>query len=242
MDSGAQNRRVLRESAAAWSEFMRRCISQRLETDRFQQFVPIVHAKNPLAPIFVADIFLKPQPSNDVSLDPRIPPYLQVLTQLGDVDAPSILQTLYKYSSLHALPLHPQPGDAANEDSKNGPQHKRLWRSSSWAEEVMFYHVIRTVVEGSAFRDTRAALVLVRIVCKWMNLFNSAFTAFPADVLGQVQNSQVRDEMDVARAAFVPLLLRLVETPALVKAISKPYAKGTTRQYWSFIHFSRNSV
>ncbi|EQK98130.1 Mediator of RNA polymerase II transcription subunit 5 [Ophiocordyceps sinensis CO18] len=230
MDPTARSRLVLRESIAYWSEFISRCISERLETDRFRQFVLLIHAKHPLPPIFVADLSLKPQPSNCVSLDPRIPLYIQVLSQLGYVDAPSILQTLYRYSALHTLRPLPQHGEVSEGSGKKDLGHKRLWRSSSWFEEVMFYHVIKAVVDGSASRNTRAALVLVRIVCKWMHLFTSAFTAFTTDVLGQVQNSQVRDEMDVARAAFVPLLLRLVETPSLVKAISKPFAQVVRKE------------
>lgn len=211
---------ALREPTAYWSKFIARCIAERLDTDRFEEFVPLVYSQHRLAPIFIADLFLKPQPSNNVSLDPRIPPYIKVLSRLGYVDAPSILWTMYKYSSLHAQLRLSQSGDDKDE------ARTRCWRISSWAEEVMFYHVIKTVVEGSAFRDSRAALVLVRSMCKWMDLFTSASTAFAADVLGEIQSSQVRDEMDVARAAFIPLLLRLVETPSLVKVISKPVARG----------------
>ncbi|KND93570.1 Mediator of RNA polymerase II transcription subunit 5 [Tolypocladium ophioglossoides CBS 100239] len=225
MDGSTQDPRgALRESTAYWSNFIARCISKRLDTDRFEEFVPLVYSQHPLAPIFIADLFLKPQPTNDVSLDPRMPPYIKVLSRLGYIDAPSILWTMYKYSSLHAQLRLSQNGDNKEENQT------RCRRISSWAEEVMFYHVIKTVVEGSSFRDSRAALVLVKSICKWMDLFTSASTAFAADVLGQIQSSQVRDEMDVARAAFIPLLLRLVETPSLIKVISKPVAKAVRKE------------
>ncbi|POR33336.1 Mediator of RNA polymerase II transcription subunit 5 [Tolypocladium paradoxum] len=224
MDGNTRDPRgALRESTEYWSNFVARCISRRLDTDRFEEFVPLVYSQHPLAPIFIADLFLKPQPTNNVSLDPRMPLYIKVLSRLGYIDAPSILWTMCKYSSLHAQLRLSQNGD-------NKEDQTRCWRISSWAEEVMFYHVIKTVVEGSAFRDSRAALVLVKSICKWMNLFTSASTAFAADVLGEIQSSQVRDEMDVSRAAFIPLLLRLVETPSLVKVISKPAAKAVRKE------------
>ncbi|KAG6201677.1 hypothetical protein E4U34_006171 [Claviceps purpurea] len=234
-------RRALRDAAQYWSKFIARCILQRLERERFNDFIRLVHSQHPLPSILVAELFLRPQPDNDVSPDPRIPPYIQALSQHGYVDAPSILRALYKYSSLHAQ-LNPvaqlgamdaMDDEKGREDGASGKKPMRRWRSSSWLEEVMFYHVIKTMVEGTAFRDTRAALQLCHVMSKWMELFTSVSTSFAADVMGDVhQNTQHRDDLDVARAAFIPLLLRLVETPLLVKAIGKPFAKSI-RKYFS---------
>ncbi|KAG6084957.1 hypothetical protein E4U15_001437 [Claviceps sp. LM218 group G6] len=237
----ASARRALRDAAQYWSKFIARCILQRLERERFNDFIRLVHSQHPLPSILVAELFLRPQPDNDVSPDPRIPPYIQALSQHGYVDAPSILRALYKYSSLHAQ-LNPvaqlgamdaMDDEKGREDGASGKKPLRRWRSSSWLEEVMFYHVIKTMVEGTAFRDTRAALQLCHVMSKWMELFTSVSTSFAADVMGDLhQNAQHRDDLDVARAAFIPLLLRLVETPLLVKAIGKPFAKSI-RKYFS---------
>ncbi|KAG6003697.1 hypothetical protein E4U21_001805 [Claviceps maximensis] len=235
-------RRALRDAAQYWSKFVAKCILQRLETKRFNELISLVHSQHPLPPILVAELFLRPQPDNDVSIDPRIPPYIQALSQRGYIDAPSILRALYKYSSLHAqLKSTAQPGTQDNRGDGQGPtgaigatckKRLRCWRSSSWVEEVMFYHVIKTMVEGTAFRDTRAALQLCHVISKWMELFNSVSTSFAADVMGDLQqHSQLRDDLDVARAAFIPLLLRLVETPFLVKVIGKPFAKGIRKHF-----------
>lgn len=228
MDGHNPARRGLGEALIYWSDFIAKCISQRLDTDRFSEFVRLVFCKHPLPPVAIADFFLRPQPSNDISLDPRVPPYIQVLSQLGYIDAPSILKALHKYSSLHEQIQTPQNGHLEQEqvkESKRTPPTR--WKSSSWAEEVMFYHVIKLLVEGTAFRDSRSALELVKITSKWMFLFASASNTFAADMLGELQDPQVRHEMDVSRAAFVPLLLRLVDNGPLVQAISKPLAKGT---------------
>ncbi|KAG5927239.1 hypothetical protein E4U42_002434, partial [Claviceps africana] len=234
MKQSISARRALRDAAQYWSKFVARCLLQRLETKCFDEFVPLVHSQHPLPPILVAELFLRPQLDNEVSLDPRVPPYIQALSQRGYVDAPSILRALYKYSSLHAQ-LKPTTlsGAPENRDDEHSRNAVTRWRSSSWVEEFMFYHVIKTMVEGTAFRDARAALQLCYVISKWMELFTMVSTLLAADVIGDMYN-QLRDDLDVARAAFIPLLLRLVETPLLVKAIGKPFAKSIRK------HFSKS--
>lgn len=91
----------------------------------------------------------------------------------------------------------------------------------------MFYHVIKLLVEGTVFRDSRTALELIHISSKWMSLFTTASNAMTADMLGgSLQDPQVRHEMETAWGALVPLVLRLVDNAAFVKIISQPSAKG----------------
>lgn len=224
---------ALRAALSYWSEFVERCIAQRLETDRFEAFVKLVHPKHPLPPSAIADFFLRPQPSNHDSLDPRIPPYLQVLTQLGYVDTPSILKALFKYSSSHAQAKSQpqgQPQADGSEESKDKEKAAKTsiirWESSYWAEEVIFYSLTKSVVQGKAIPDSRTALEVVKVISKWMSLFTSASTAFAADVMEHLATSKARGDMESARAALVALLLRLCENEILVKAVSKPFAKG----------------
>ncbi|UNI19114.1 mediator complex subunit [Purpureocillium takamizusanense] len=224
---------ALREAVTYWSDFIARCIFKRLDVDKFKEFVPLIHSKHPLPPVIVADLFLKPQGSNNVSLDPRFPPYIQTLTQLGYVDAPSLLLSLHKYSALHK---HVKPSSdaqqlgAADDEASRKPQEPRRWKISAWAEEFIFYHVIKMIIDGTAIREARAALVIVKVLCKWMDLFASVSTALSADVLGEIQNPQHRDDMESSRAAFVPLLLRMVESTEFLDVIGKPLAKGARKE------------
>ncbi|KAJ6438660.1 proteinrelated to ser/arg-related nuclear matrix protein [Purpureocillium lavendulum] len=225
--------RAVREAIENWSSFIAKCKAKRLDVETFQKFVPHIHSKHPLPAIVVADLFLKPQGTNNVSLDPRFPQYIQVLTQLGYVDAPSMLWALYKYSALHKHvkpSQNTQQADGADKTDAQKPEEPRRWRISSWSEEFIFYHVIKMVVDGTAIRDASAAMVLVKVLCKWMDLFASASTALTADVLGEIQNPQHRDEMESSRAAFVPLLLRIVESTDFVDVIGKPPAKGARKE------------
>lgn len=214
-----------------WQQFVARCISQRLDTDRFETFVQIVYAQHTLHPFLIADFFLKPQPTNLNSLDPRIPQYIKILTQLGYVDTPSILKALYKYSSNHAHLETRSRSDGAGEKEDQEKATKssiKRWKRSYWAEEVFFYSLTKSVVEGKAIRDSRTALDVIKIIAMWMRLFTAASTALTTDVLGQIGTSQDREEMECSRAALVALLLRLTENQVLYKAIQKPYAKGST--------------
>ncbi|CCT65574.1 uncharacterized protein FFUJ_02529 [Fusarium fujikuroi IMI 58289] len=226
MDSRAAAAEAMRSAIEYWSQFVARSISQRLDTEKFENYVRLVHDQHPLPPALVADFFLRPQPSNDNSLDPRIPPYLQVLTRLGYVDAPSILKALYKYSSLHAYAQQPNAHEGRENEKENGKSDDKekdenqqkitRWKSSYWAEEVLFYGITKSVVEGKAIRDSKTALDMTRIISKLMVLFT---TAFAADMIEQLHTAQVRDEMESSRAALVALLLRMCENDILVGAL-----------------------
>lgn len=139
-----------------------------------------------------------------------------------------MLQALYKYSSSHAqAQQQPNDGDDKNEVAQPPKTpHIKHWKSSYWAEEAIFYSLTKAVVEGRAIPDSTIALDVVRIISKYMTLFTAASTAFAADMLGQLHSPQIRDEMESARAGLVALLLRLCENDILVKAVSKPFAKG----------------
>lgn len=224
---------ALRDSVKYWSSFVSKCLTKRLDADSFRDYVRLVQAKHRLPPEIIADFFMRPLKSNCVSPDPRIPPYVSVLTKLRYTDAVSILRALYRYSSLHALvpDQAQQDGDEANGEGaakQDGQQESTIrWKSSSWLEEVMFYHVIKLLVEGTAFRDSRTALELIHISSKWMSLFTAASNSMTADMLGGgLQDPQVRHEMETAWGALVPLVLRLVDNAAFVKVISQPSTKG----------------
>lgn len=229
MASNVTNRSALQEAIQFWSEFVSKCISQRLDVDTFEDYVRLVQAKHPLPAAVIADLFLRPQPSNHVSLDPRIPPYVQSLSRIGYVDPPSVLLVLYKYSALHAHSKRPPNGEQTKDGDKEQEAKLLRWQDSSWAEETMFYHVIKSVVEGYAFKDAKAGLSLVAVICRWMDLFAAASATFNAEMLADKQDFRGRDEMETTRAAFVPLLLRLIDNGALLRILGKPFAKGARK-------------
>lgn len=214
----------MRHALSVWGTFIDKCLRDRLDTVRFESFARLIYAKHRLPPAAIADLFLRPTPKNEQSLDPRIPLYLNTLGTLGYVDTPSLLKALYKYSSSHALVESQQamPQKDAHQENKHEDRPFR-WKNSYWAEDHIFYALTKWVVEGRAIKDTQAALEMVRIISKWVALFTAASAAFAADLLGQMQKAQV--EMESSRAGLVAVLMCFRENPVLLNAISKPRAK-----------------
>ena len=225
-----------------WDNFVAKSIAQRLEAERFERFVKLVYEKHPLPGILIADLFLRPGPTNRESLDPRIPPFVSALTKLGYVDATAILKALYRYSSsqkyLRAAnqqrygdPIVDQAGgkglDGNEEDKTSLRIQHELWENSYWAEEHMFYFAIKLVVDRSSIQDSRAILELLHIMCKWTELLTITSNALTTEMLtGLHDYSPIRGEMEASRAAFIPLLIRLVDTPAVLDVLSKGSAKS----------------
>ncbi|KAI2471953.1 Med5-domain-containing protein [Annulohypoxylon bovei var. microspora] len=218
------------ESRMEWARFLDRCISSRLDPDTFDSYITLLYSKHPLPPGIIADVCLRPQPSNHESLDPRIPRYIHVLAQRKLIDTPSVLKALYKYSTSHVQAQkagHPLPDD---------PEDKAplRWGSSYAAEEVIFYRITKAVAIGTSIVNAGDALQVCKLMAKWMTLFTLASEAFAHEAMGQLhsgqlQGSQSRDEMEAARAAFVMLLLGICENQTVLGALSRPFAKNGRR-------------
>ncbi|KAI1814973.1 mediator complex subunit Med5 [Poronia punctata] len=210
-------------SRGKWSKYVGECLYSRLSASEFEESATTLYRRHPLAPGLLADIFLRPQPSNHESLDPRIPRYLQVLINHEFIDTPSILNALYKYSTSRSY-LQP----ASTDDRGNPPLR---WANSYTPEENLFYRLSKAVRLGKAINSTMEALLICALMAKWMTLFTTAATAFAQDVMGQLQNNQTREEMEATRAAFVMLLLGVCENEKVLEGLSGPHprAKGIRR-------------
>ena len=223
------------QSIEQWDKFLAQCISTRLDPEPFESFVTVLNSKHPLPPTAIADVFLRPQPSNHESLDPRIPRYIQVLSHRRLIDTPSILKAMYKYSTSHTQaqraghpPLEAEISHARSSDADGaGARQATLrWASSYASEEVIFYRLTKAVGLGTGIKSASDALDVCKVIARWMSLFTSASAAFAQDVMGQLQSTQSRDEMEAARAAFVMLLLSVCENQTVLNAMSRPFARG----------------
>ena len=223
-----------RQSVEQWDKFLAQCISTRLDPEPFESFVTILNSKHPLPPTIIAEIVLRPQPSNHESLDPRIPRYIQVLSQRRLIDTPSILKAMYKYSTSHTQaekaghpPLETENNHGRSDADGAGARQATLrWASSYASEEVIFYRLTKAVGLGTGIKNASDALDVCKVIARWMSLFTSASAAFAQDVMGQLHNTQSRDEMEAARAAFVMLLLSVCENQTVLNALSRPFARG----------------
>ncbi|KAI0810637.1 mediator of RNA polymerase II transcription subunit 5 [Xylaria sp. FL0064] len=221
-------------SQGQWARYLSQCLNSRLDPEEFGSYVPLLYNKHPLPPVVVADICLRPQPSNHESLDPRIPRYLEVLTQRKLVDTPSVLNALYKYSTLQ---MYLRPADAGGQDQgqehsqdqqQNRGQASLRWASSYSPEEVLFYRLSKAVRLGNGIKSTGEALSICVLMARWMTMYTTAFAAFAHDVMGHLQNTS-REEIEAARAAFVMLLLSVCENQYVLNALGRPAAKTVRR-------------
>ncbi|KAI2623165.1 Med5-domain-containing protein [Hypoxylon sp. NC1633] len=223
---GLRNAPALFQAKREWARFLDRCISSRLDPDKFDTYVCLLNSKHPLTSASIADIILRPQPMNHESLDPRIPRYIQALASRKLIDTPSILKALYKYSTSH---VQAQKTSNIPSETSEGKTPSLRWGSSYAAEEVIFYRLTKAVALGTGITKPSDALEVCKLMAKWMALFTSAAAAFAQDVMGQLQNPQSKDEMEAARAAFVMLLLGICENQIALSSLSRPFAKATRR-------------
>ncbi|KAJ2987042.1 hypothetical protein NUW58_g4724 [Xylaria curta] len=215
-------------SRGHWTRYLSQCLNSRIDSDEFDSHVPILYAKHPLPPAVIADIFLRPQPSNHESLDPRISRYLQVLSQHQLVDTSSILNGLYRYSTSQRF-LHPAGTDGRDRDPTQHRHPTSLrWASSYNSEEILFYRLSKAVRLENRIKNTGEALGICVHVARWMTMFTTASAAFAQDVMGQLQNTS-REEMEAARAAFVMLLLSVCENHLVLRGLGRPAAKDVRR-------------
>lgn len=244
--SGDGTGRVAR-ARAAWDQFLTQALRKRLDPDRFADYVRILAARHHLGPGPVADLFLRPNPWNRYTLDPRMPLYLQTLLDLQFVDLQAVLMGLFRYSTAVTLVKKSQGQQEAHNSKgiKSSPSGDGAmdgdgedvvrWQSSFSSEEVIFYRLTKAVASGSAIRHGRDAMQISVMMARWMQLFAAASNALPpeheddvilgGDVLGAAAK-RTRDDLENARAAFVMLLLGIFENPTLVEALGTPAAKG----------------
>ncbi|TRX95421.1 hypothetical protein FHL15_003752 [Xylaria flabelliformis] len=225
------NRDLDRDSTSShgqWTQYLSQCLNSRIDPEEFDAHIPLLYRKHPLPPAVIADICLRPQPSNHESLDPRISRYLQVLTQHQLVDTPSILNGLCKYSTSQMY-LH-TPGADVHDQAQDQDQLPLRWASSYTPEEILFYRLSKAVRLGSGIRNAGEALGICVQMARWMTMFTTASAAFAQDVMAQLQNTS-REEMEAARAAFVMLLLSVCENHLVLRGLSRPAAKESLASF-----------
>jgi len=93
-------------SLQTWQTFLSRSLATRLEPSDFESYVQLLSTKHPLPASRISDLFLRPIEYNNISLDPRIVRYVQVLLGLELITVPSVLRSLWKVSSFRGQSEH----------------------------------------------------------------------------------------------------------------------------------------
>ena len=248
------------EAFRQWEHFLSRCTIARLEADKFAEFAPIMHARTFLRPESISYLFLRPTPDFNHSLDPRVLMYIHILLTKKYIDTLSLLRAMYMFSTSLTRMENGKPKE--HNASKMGPAAPRgrapvlRWANSYWAEEPIFYMIVREMAHGRIVVTRRAAAALVGVLAKWMTLFASVSAAMTAEEITaeekrtlfasasadfatiEVMNASIRDtrktrmEMEGSRIAFVSLVLRIFDAPAVLEALADPRVKPL-RKYLS---------
>ena len=235
-------------SAAQWTTFLTHSLAARLEPDTFSSYAQLLSAKHPLSPSRIADIFLRTTEYNDVSLDPRVPRYLQVLLGAELIDAAGILKALARYSTFlreaaSSVPSqdvveiegeHKMEGVEAAEGGGGGldnqkPEPKkggkaervvRRWSNSYAAEEMLFYRLAKHISSGAGPRNVQEAVQLVLVCRQWM-----AMVSVADDILGLGVHGN-SEEINAAIMALGTLMVAVVENERVVAALAGKCPKG----------------
>lgn len=207
------------DAITAWVSFLEKARLKRLDPDEFASFMPFHFAQNPLPPLVVADLLLRPTARYHLYIDPRVPLYLQALLKQNRVNTPTVLRALYKYSSAHQR-VRPQEPDALTgdgikkEDAGDAPQPTRIhyWFNSYTEEEMILWRLAQRVHKDVDVKDPKVVLQIARVVTKWMILLAEAAAAFSRDAFGTLQSLQARDETEDVRNALVLFLIAYFES------------------------------
>lgn len=217
-------------AVARWEQLITRARLQRLDPDQFGVFSKILLVKHPLPPGLIAELLLRPTADNNVALDPRTPLYLTHLIKQRRVDTASVLNALYKYSTIHTK-IHPQPEDQpSKERDASAPRRKKLqrWTSSYSSEAILFWRLAQTVNQGIGIKSGRDVVETSRMLVRWMALFTEAATIFSQDAFGSMHSLNASKlEMERSRESFIMFLNAFSAHPTVPKTFQIPAAKGT---------------
>lgn len=222
-------------AAQTWSKFLSHSLATRLDPENFESYAQLLSSKHPLSPKHISDLFVRPSTTNEGSLDPRTPRYLQVLLGLELVNIPAILRALQKYSTFGTVlevrdtegPSKDAEADGEDDGRKAGERIKR-WTNSYATEETIFYQAARYITSGSAPKDIQETIDLVLVLIKWINLVTPAGNK--ANEMLNLGHTQAQ-EMSATTIALGTLMVAVVDNGRVVQALSKKSCpKGTIPQ------------
>ncbi|KAH6684022.1 mediator complex, subunit Med5 [Halenospora varia] len=189
---------------ASWQTFLTRSLATRLDPQTFESYVKILSSKYPLSPSQISNLFLRPTASNTVSLDPRIPRYVQTLLSLGLVNVPSLLRALLRGG--------------------------KRWGNSYAAEEMLFYRVARLISSGVSPGNAQEAAELILVSMKWMEAVLAASNA--AHGMLELSGGTHAEELNAQIMALGTLVVAVVENALVQTALNKgSVPKGEGKEF-----------
>lgn len=158
---------------ANWQKLLDNSLASRLDFEPFTDYIRILSSRNPLPSPYLCEIFLRPNHYSDITHDPRVLRYVQILLAEGLIDCAGILRALLRYSSLWN---YRHDGHMQNETNNGADKARRVkegnkrWKNSYSAEEMMLYRLAKTVSTGVRPKNVQEAIDLLVVSIQWMDM------------------------------------------------------------------------
>jgi hypothetical protein len=192
-----------------WTTLLTHSLTRRLPAPTFSRFAALLALRAPLPAPALADLLLRPTPSQHHTLDTRVPLYIHALLDTDLLDVAAVLRALVAHSSLR--------------DSEGGPLR---WASSGVHEEAVVYGVAKLVAAGSRPRTQGEAVAVLRALTEWMGMLRLAAAA--EEVMREMgAGNGVRDqETAVVRGAVAALVVAVVENERVGEVVRRGCKRG----------------
>ncbi|APA07744.1 hypothetical protein sscle_03g025140 [Sclerotinia sclerotiorum 1980 UF-70] len=213
---------------ANWQKLLNNSLASRLDFEPFTEYIRILSSGSPLPSPYICEIFLRPDDYNDISVDPRILRYVQILLAEGLIDCAGVLRTLLKYSSLWNYRQDGNMQNGANNDANKAKRVKegnKRWKNSYSAEEMMLYRLAKTVSTGARPKNVQEAVDLLVVSIQWMDMVAVGMRGGAHEILDVEAHVE---EIGMVGMALGTLMVAVVGNAKILKVLENGrYPKGT---------------
>lgn len=206
---------------ATWQKLLNNSLASRLDPEPFTDYIRILSSRNPLPSPYICEIFLRPDTYNDITIDPRVLRYIQILLAEGLVDCAGILRGLLKYSSLWS---YRQDAHIQNETHNGREKVRRVkegskrWKNSYAAEEMMLYRLAKTVATGVRPKNVQEAVDLLVVCIQWMNMVSLGMGQGAHEILDMGAHVE---EIGMVGMALGTLMVAVVGNSKILEVLQK---------------------
>ncbi|KAL1639688.1 mediator complex subunit [Diplodia intermedia] len=198
---------------ATWTQFVDRCLQNRLSADKVERFAVQLSKRIPRNEAQLAEALLRPRSRATACLDPLIPVYLERLLVLAFLNPPEILHALFRYSRDYA---------ASAEHSSQGLRRQQ-WHTTPELEELVFARLSKAFVTNERPRTVAEVQKTLAILAEWMNAVNSPQTA--ESVMHSLADGTQGQRTQTVLSLSM-LVIAMLEHPKVAGAIQATLPKG----------------
>jgi mediator of RNA polymerase II transcription subunit 5 len=151
-------------SAEQWRKLLHQCLIRRIDGNEFKSLAKLLSRRAPLAESSLLDVVLESRAVVNAQWDPLVPVYIDILTKLGTVRIPTVLQSLLKHSSIvEQSQTATAPDGAVPSDKKKTRDLSTLMTDTRTIQDAMI-----SISTGTAPISTTEAMKIFSVVAEWI--------------------------------------------------------------------------